>query len=112
MPRTITLADPSGDPVKVELFEHHYILKPVTRSVQKALEKIEGRLAQAAEDDDSDKFVGLVADGMDALLTANGTPVPPAKKVIQDAWKQDRLSLGQLRGLYESIQEAAAERPT
>jgi hypothetical protein len=112
-PRTIRLGgeDNTPEPVEVYLFEHKYLLRRITRSVEKNLNKIDKKLKEL-EDDDSDKVVAIMGEGLTALLQNNGTESPDPKKVITDAWKADDLALHQLQDLYDGLQEAAMERPT
>lgn len=107
----ITLADLTTERSTVEMFEHAYTVRPITRSVQKKLEALNGSLQALKEEEDSDKVVETLADGLDALLEpADGAPAP--KKVIVAQWKADTLSLAQLHGLFEGVQQAAVARPT
>lgn len=116
-PRTIRLGgeDNAPEPVEVYLFEHKYLLRRITRSVQKQLEKVDKKLKTtvAADDgEDSDRVVAVLGEGLAALLQNNGTESPDPKKVITDSWKADELDLRQLEELYDGLQEAAMERPT
>lgn len=99
------------DPDIVELFDHKFTVKRITRSVQKALEAVDRKLnaMDKSDEDDSDKVVAVMAEGLSALLEPNGENVP-AKKVLVDAWKADDLSFDEVQGLYVSLQEAATER--
>lgn len=106
--------DALPEPDVVELFDHKFTVKRVTRSVQKALEQVDKKLsADAASDadDDSDKIVALMAEGLNALLAPAGHK-SSAKTVLVACWKDDRLSLDQLHSLYDGVQESAAARPT
>jgi vacuolar-type H+-ATPase subunit E/Vma4 len=103
-------ADNLPDPDVVELFDHKFTVRRVTRSVQKGLETVDKKLRAMGNEEDGDKIVALMAEGLDSLLAPNGKATP-AKKVLADAWKADELSLDQLSSLYESVQESAAKRP-
>jgi hypothetical protein len=103
-------ADTAPEPDSVELFGHTFTVKRVTRSVQKGLEGVDKKLRAMNDDEDADKIVTLMAEGLDALLAPNGQGVP-AKKVLVDAWKQDDLALDQINQLYEQVQESATKRP-
>ena len=94
----------------VELFDHKFKVKRVTRSVQKGLEAVDKKLRATDDNEDADKIVALMAEGLDALLEPNGGGVP-AKKVLVDLWKADDLSLDQINELYEGVQESATKRP-
>ena len=107
----ITLADLTREPTTIELFEHTYRVNAITRSVQKRIEKVQPLLNGMADEEDSDKVIALMADGMDPLLEPQGD-APPAKKVLVEAWKTDRLSLDVLNVLFDKVQEAAVARPT
>lgn len=100
----------SPEPDVVELFDHRFTVKRVTRSVQKGLEGVDKKLRAMGDSDDADKIVALMAEGLDALLAPNGSGVP-AKKVLTDAWKADDLALDQINQLYEQVQESATKRP-
>jgi hypothetical protein len=112
-PRQIRLGgeDNAPEPVEVYLFEHKYLLRKITRSVEKALNGAQKKM-DALEDGDSDKVVALLGEGLGVLLMNNGTESPDPKKVITDAWKADTLGLSELTELYDGLQEAAMERPT
>jgi hypothetical protein len=103
-------ADNLPEPDTVELFDHKFTVRRITRSVQKGLEAVDRKLQASQDEEDADKIVGLMAEGLDALLAPNGKQTP-AKKVLVDAWKADDLSLDQMRSLYEQVQESAALRP-
>jgi hypothetical protein len=109
--KRITLASLTTERSTVDMFDHAYTVKPITRSVQKKLEALNGALQGLAEEEDSDKVVDVLADGLSVLLEpVDGAPAP--KGVIVKQWKADALSLAQLHGLFEGVQEAAVERPT
>jgi hypothetical protein len=112
-PRKIRLADLSSDAITVELDEQVYQLRETTRSVQLKLNKALKALndAETDEDGDPDKSVGALAECLDVMLAPQGD-APAAKKFITDAWKADKLSVAQLSGLFENLQEAATSRPT
>jgi hypothetical protein len=93
------------------LFDHKYTVRRVTRSVQKALEESDERVKAARNEDDSDKVVEAIAQGMDALLAGDGHETP-ASDVLTAAWSEDRLSLTDLMQLDNDLQEAAVARPT
>lgn len=99
------------EPDVVELFDHKFTVKRVTRSVQKQLETVDKKL-QAASDEDGDVIVGLMAEGLDALLANGNGSKTAAKTVLVKAWKDDTLSLDQVQSLYLSVQESASKRPT
>jgi hypothetical protein len=109
--KTITLADLTADTTAVEIFGASYTVRTITRSVQKKLEGLNEALQALEDEEDSDKVVSTLADGLDVLLEgAEGAPA--AKALIVKQWKADALSLSQLRGLFEGVQEAAVARPT
>lgn len=108
--RTIRLADLSPEPVKVDLFDHVYELRQITRSVQKNLERAQKALESDAEQ--ADKIVPALAGALDVLLAPVGDETQPAKQVLEEAWKADKLTLSQLNELFNSLQEAAVARPT
>ncbi len=112
MAKIIKLADLSAEPTKVEIFEHTYELKQITRTVQAKLEVAQAKLE--ASSDDGDSIVANMAETLAILLSPNGSDAPPVKKVLVDAWKADKLSLAQINGLFTSLQEdaATAARPT
>lgn len=103
-------ADTRPEPDIVELFDHKFTVRRVTRSVQKALEAVDKKLREMGESADGDKVIAIMSEGLDAMLEPNGKQAP-AKKVLADAWKADELSLDQLNQLYESVQESASKRP-
>jgi hypothetical protein len=112
--RTIRIGgeDNAPEPVEVYIFKQKYLLRRITRSVQKKLEKFDKALEAAREGDDSDKLVAAMGDGVSALLMNNGTESPDPKQLIVQLWKDDTLDLTQLLELYEELQEASVERPT
>jgi hypothetical protein len=114
--RTITFnGNLDEEPVIVELFGKAYRLKPITKTVQKNLEKVTADLnsAFADEDADGDRIVKVLAEGIDALLGIEGAHRTPAKKVILDRWDADKLSVTQLNQIFEGLQEQeATARPT
>jgi hypothetical protein len=103
-------ADTGPEPDVVELFDHKFKVRRVTRSVQKALEAVDRKLQGLSDEADSDKIVSVMAEGLDALLQPNGKQTA-AKTVLGQAWKNDTLSLDQINQLYESVQESATKRP-
>lgn len=98
------------EPDTIELFEHKFTVRRVTRSVQKKLEAVDKKIRQLGDEADGDKVVALISEGCDALLEPNGKATP-AKKVLVDLWKADELGLDQVTDLYEALQESAAKRP-
>jgi hypothetical protein len=110
MPK-ITLADLTSEPTTVELFGHAYRVNAITRSVQKRLEKIQPLIDNLQDEDDSDKSIATLADALAELLEPE-EDAPSPKKTITDAWKADKLNLGQINALFERVQEAAVARPT
>jgi hypothetical protein len=108
----IKLADLTAEPTTVELFDGHtYTVKTITRSVQKDLEKVDQSMQGLGDDADSDKGVGVIIDGLAALLApVNGSPA--VKKLLTDKWKADELDLQQINALYEAVQETGVKRPT
>lgn len=119
MARTITFGSNAPEPVEVVLFEHKYVLRPHTRSVELELRKVEKqRQALSDKPDESDpggdKMIAVMAAGIGAMLaSSNGTDAPDVKKVLLEAWKQDQVSVEQIGQLAEALQEAQEEqRPT
>lgn len=108
----IKLADLTAAQDTVELFDGHtYTVQRLTRSVQKDLEKVDEKLKAISESDDSDAGVGVMIDGLAALLKpVNGSPA--VRKTLMDAWKADDLDLGQISALFEAVQETGVKRPT
>lgn len=102
--------DNRPEPDIVELFDHQFTVRRVTRSVQKGLEAVDRKLCTMDDDAEGDQLVALMSEGLDALLEPKTGKVT-AKKVLGDAWKADELSLDQINQLYESVQESAATRP-
>lgn len=91
--------------VEVDVFGALFTLKPVTRSVQKVLEKVEEELQGATT---GDQMADAFAEGLGALLApANGNRAG-AKKLISDKWKADELSLDQITRFFTDLQEASA----
>jgi hypothetical protein len=116
-PRTIRLGgeDNAPEAVEVYLFEHKYLLRRHTRSVEMKLDKANKKLNEAlrAESDPGgDKVITAFGEGLAVLLMNNGTESPDPKKVIIDSWKADKLDLQQIGDLYDELQEVQAERPT
>jgi hypothetical protein len=103
-------ADTRPEQDAIELYEHKFMIRRVTRSVQKGLEAVDKKLRALDAEADGDKIVPVMAEGLDALLEPNGGGVP-AKKVIVDLWKDETLSLDEINQLYEAVQENAAKRP-
>lgn len=103
-------ADTGPEPDVVELFEHRFTVRRVTRSVQKQLEATDKKLRALDDSIESDRLITIMAEGLDVLLQPNGDKVA-AKKVLVDAWKADQLALDQINQLYESVQESATKRP-
>jgi hypothetical protein len=98
------------EPDVVEIFDHKFTIRRVTRSVQKGLEAVDRKLRAADDEEDADKIVALMAEGLDALLAPNGKQTA-AKTVLMKLWKDDELSLDQINQLYEGVQESATKRP-
>ena len=111
-PKKISLADLTGEAIEVDIFDHTYTVREVTRSVQKKLEGIDKKLIAVGKTDDSDKIVDVLVGGI-AVLLAPTNGAPDAKNVLLEAWKADKLSLGQINNLFEGIQDSSVEaRPT
>lgn len=99
----------------VDVFGQAYRLRSVTRSVQRALDKVDKELKVLTNDDDADGdgLVALLADAIDAMAAPEGNNKVPAKKLIVEKWKADELSLDGLRRFSDQLQEqAVADRPT
>jgi hypothetical protein len=98
----------------VDVFERAYRLKAVTRSVQKALDKVEKDLQVFYADDDADgeKFAVLVATACDELLEPEGNNRTKARTLILEKWKADELQIDELRRFFDDLQERAVARPT
>lgn len=103
-------ADNLPEPDVVELFDHKFTVRRITRSVQKNLERVDKKVQDATGEEDSDKVVSTMAEGLDAMLEPNGKQTP-AKTLLVQLWKDDTLSLDQITQLYEAVQESAAKRP-
>lgn len=107
----LKLEDLKNEATTVDMFDHTYEVREITRSVQKKLEKVDAELNALQGEDDSDKVVAGLIDGLDALLApADGAPA--VKRALTEAWKADKLSLAQLHGLFDGVQEASVKRPT
>lgn len=79
--------------------EHRYTIAPLTRTRQKAIEKIE-----QLETDDADSVVAQSIQLIDAHLTSmNGGR--SAGEYLSEAWEQDRVSVEQLTALAAYVQE-------
>lgn len=105
------------EPRSVELFDKKFTLRRVTRSVQIELEKAQRELnALIARDEDesvtADALVACFAEAVDALLKPDEHRTA-AKKIIGEKWQQDEITLAEIRGFADQLQEdAAAERPS
>jgi hypothetical protein len=110
MATIIKIGGEQREPDTIELFDHKFTVKRVTRSVQKKLEAADKKVRELGEDADSDRVVAIIADGCDALLEPNGKATA-AKTVINQLWKSDDLGLDQIQELYEALQESAVKRP-
>lgn len=107
MPEKLKLGTPDGaDVVEVELFDetNTFTLKPITRSVQKVLEKVDDDVTAAT---DGDSVVAAVADGLGALLAPSNGNKAGAKKLILEKWKADELSVQQIMRFFEELQETS-----
>ena len=98
----------------VDVFDRAYRLKAVTRSVQKALDKVQKDIEAFYADDDADgeKFAALVAAAIDELLEPEGNNRTRAKTLILEKWKADELQIDELRRFFDDLQERAVARPT
>jgi hypothetical protein len=81
-PRVIRLADLNPEPTLIDLDEHRYRLRQVTRSVQKNLDKALKALNATDESDDLDKQATALIDAVDVLLdpqdaAPRGGDLPP-----------------------------------
>jgi hypothetical protein len=112
-PLSLGAVDPASRPV-VDVFGKAYRLKAVTRSVQKALDKVEKDIRAFYADDDADgeKFAVLVASALDELLDPDGDNRTRAKTLIVEKWKADELPIDELRRFFDGVQERAVARPT
>lgn len=100
------------EPDVVELFDHKFTVRRVTRSIQRKLEATDKKLraVQANDDADGDTLVATISEGLDVLLAPNGKQTA-AKTVLAKHWRADELTLDQIGQLYEAVQESAAKRP-
>lgn len=108
-------ADNAPERPEVDLFGHKYRLRPLTRSVQMALQKADKELAALTDDDDmADHAIAVLAGTFDAMLVADGDEKRKPKTVIMEKWKADELSLPALRTFGDQLEEraVAADRPT
>ena len=110
--------DNRPEPDTVEMFDHKFTVRRVTRSVQKDLEQVEKKLraaqreiASGEDETDGDAIVGLLCEGISAVLAPNGKQTA-AKTVLMKAWKDEALDIADFWDLYERVQESAAKRPT
>jgi hypothetical protein len=86
--------------------------EPITRSVQKKLEQLNGALQRRSRTRRTATRSSRRSRTASTVLLDAGKDGPQAKKAIVDAWKADKLSLAQLHGLFEGVQQAAVARPT
>lgn len=98
----------------VDVFEHAYRLRAVTRSVQKALDKVDADIQAFYKNDvaDGEEFTGLLAAAIDELLEPEGNNRTRAKTLILQKWKADDLQIDELRRFFDDLQERAVARPT
>lgn len=111
MSRRVTLGAETpkkGADIEVELYDHLYTGRPITRSVQVALDGLDEKLDQATT---GDAAVHVFAEMLDVLLTPANGKRKTAGKVILEQWEKDELSVGQIGRFFEQVQEAAAEGP-
>jgi hypothetical protein len=99
---------------EVKLGDKTYVLKPITRTVQRELETAERDLTALAADDDAggDKVVETLAQKFDVLLAPSNGGRTPASKIVLARWEADELTLQQIGAFFDALQEQAAERPT
>lgn len=96
--------------VELELWERVFVLKPITRSVQRAADEIQQKLA---DEDDSDEAVRLFGELLDAISKSTNGQRKTAGQLINEKWLADELSLTALAQFVEQVREAAdQQRPT
>jgi hypothetical protein len=112
-PLSLGAINPADRPL-IDVFERAYRLKPVTRSVQKALDKVQKQIDEfyLADDADGEQFAALVATALDELLAPEGNNRTRAKTLILEKWKADELAIDELRRFFDDVQERAVARPT
>jgi hypothetical protein len=99
---------------QVDLFDRQFTLRRVTRSVQIELEKTQATLTRLINDDDAtgDALVECFASAVDALLAPDGHRTS-AQKIIVEKWNADEITLPEVRGFADQLQEdAASDRPS
>ena len=99
----------------VDVFDHAFRLRAITRSVQRSLDDVDKQMRTLMSDDDADadSLVTILAGALDALLEPEGENRTKAKTLVLAKWKSDDLSLDGLRRFADDLQErAVAARPT
>lgn len=105
----LTLGGGQDEPVELELWERVYQLQPLTRTVQRRVEELQGKLRDEA---DSDEAVKLFGGLLDAISKPTNGQRKTAGQLIEEKWLADELSLGDLSAFIERVAEAAQQRPT
>lgn len=100
----ITLAD-AMEPTIVELWEHEYTAKAMTKSLSTTVDKLEEKLDGT---ETSDALVAAFGEYFDAVLERVKGSSPKPSALIQRKWDADDVTLGQLIRLRVQINGAAS----
>ena len=112
--KLVLAATPVDSRPSVEVFGGEYKIRAITRSVQRALDKVDKSMQALMKDDNStgDALVTVLADAMDALLAPTVDGQVSVKNVVVEKWEADELSLDGLRRFADELQEQAVEART
>lgn len=114
MSRTITAAE-LFDEIEVDLWGAKFKVREATKSLNAKMEEPYKRLEAVETDDDAeaDQLVEALADVLDVLLEPLGDEEGKkvkAKTVLMREWNGDRISLGRLIALFQSLEEEVGTR--
>jgi hypothetical protein len=105
----VSLTPPPGDDLEIELWGATFSAVRITRSVRRALAKVEERGDKAT---DEDKEMAVLGDLLDLQLQSVGDG-PKASALLLERWKKDDLEVAEAWDVVSKLAEAqAARRPT
>lgn len=100
----------SFEPVEVDLWDHLFHTKPITKSVARSTDELGDKINEAEAAGDADKIVALLGEVFDALLQAADAKRTKPSALISKKWDSDELSLPQLIEFSEEL--TTSQRPT
>lgn len=94
----------------VEIGEHRFRTLPLTRSVTRKMRPLAEKMVEAQMAGDDDAVIAAMAAMFDVRLTPADGARKKASSLINELWKADKLTRGDLDDFADELAEA--DRPT